>query len=97
MGTKRQPQRFDGYAKAGPDEPLFTLLARDPLAPFLVSIWSSLRYGDQEAAQAKFAAMLERAAPLYSVSPDITKADEALACAMAMFEWAKHQVNGGNG
>ncbi len=42
MGTKNQPGTFDCYSKAEPDEPLFTLLARDPLAPQLVRLWSDL-------------------------------------------------------
>lgn len=43
MGTKRQPGQFDCYSKAEPDEPLFTLLARDPLAPILVQLWADMR------------------------------------------------------
>jgi hypothetical protein len=31
MGTKSNPGPFDCYAKAEPDEPMFVLLARDPL------------------------------------------------------------------
>lgn len=42
MGTKNRPGRFDCYAKADPDEPLFVLLARDPLAPLLVDFWAML-------------------------------------------------------
>ena len=64
------------------------LLARDPLAPFLVSIWSSLRNGDFEAANVKFDAMLGRAALQYGPAPDVDKANEALDCAFAMFDWA---------
>lgn len=71
------------------DEPRFTLLASDPLAPFLVSIWSSLRYGDLAAADVKFGAMLERAAGHYVVEPDVERASEALDCAMAMFAWRR--------
>lgn len=40
MGTKLQPGRFDCYKAAEPAEPLFTLLARDPLAPALVMEWA---------------------------------------------------------
>ncbi len=43
MGTKRKPGKFDCYEKAAPDEPMFTLLARDPLAPMLVRLWADLR------------------------------------------------------
>jgi len=43
MGTKDQPGMFDCHAVALPDEPTFTLLARDPSAPLLVQIWAALR------------------------------------------------------
>jgi hypothetical protein len=87
MGTKNNPGFFDCYDKAEPDEPMFVLLARDPLAGFLTSIWSKLRYGDIEAAQVVFAAMCDRAAPRYTVEPDVDKASEALDCSLAMFKW----------
>lgn len=40
MGTKSNPGEFDCYAKAAPDEPMFVLLPRDPLAPDLVREWA---------------------------------------------------------
>jgi hypothetical protein len=43
MGTKNNPGEFDCYAAAAPDEPMFILLARDPLAPILVDLWAMLR------------------------------------------------------
>jgi hypothetical protein len=43
MGTKLNPGQFDCYANAQPDEPMFILLARDPLAPLLVDLWAQLR------------------------------------------------------
>jgi hypothetical protein len=43
MGTKNNPGKYDCYEAAGPDEPMFILLARDPLAPILVDLWASLR------------------------------------------------------
>lgn len=44
MGTKNNPPpKFDCYAKAEPDEPMFVLLGRDPLASFLVGIWVAAR------------------------------------------------------
>jgi len=39
MGTKAAPGRFDGYGKAEDDEPVFTLLGRDPVAPKLIREW----------------------------------------------------------
>ena len=43
MGTKNNPGKFDCYANAEPDEPMFVLLARDPMAPILVRLWADLR------------------------------------------------------
>lgn len=43
MGTKNNPGPFDCYAKADPDEPMFVLLGRDPLAPILVRLWIEFR------------------------------------------------------
>jgi hypothetical protein len=48
MGTKNNPGAFDCYAKADPDEPMFTLLARDRHAPTLVWLWALLREIDSE-------------------------------------------------
>lgn len=43
MGSKDNPGRFDCYANALPDEPMFILLARDPSAPRLIEIWAEER------------------------------------------------------
>lgn len=43
MATKANPGPFDCYKAAADDEPMFILLARDPLAPILVRLWSELR------------------------------------------------------
>lgn len=43
MGTKNNPGRFDCYANALPDEPIFTLLARDPDFWWHVHKWSKRR------------------------------------------------------
>jgi len=42
MGTKNNPSIYDCYSKAKSDEPMFVLLARDPLAPSLVRLWADL-------------------------------------------------------
>lgn len=39
MGTKNNPGVFDCYANALPDEPMFVLLARDPLFGKYVFRW----------------------------------------------------------
>lgn len=59
MGTKNNPGEFDCYANAEPDEPMFVLLARDPLAPLLVEMWAMMRditHGDEKVAEAKVCA-----------------------------------------
>lgn len=43
MGTKSNPLPGDCYSRALPDEPLFTLLARDPTAPACVAFWATNR------------------------------------------------------
>lgn len=43
MGTKANPAPNDCYEKALPDEPMFTLLARDPDAFRVVEFWAQLR------------------------------------------------------
>ena len=43
MGTKNQPGVYDCYSKAEPDEPMFVLLGRDPVASILVEEWARLR------------------------------------------------------
>ena len=43
MGTKSKPGKFDCHDAALPDEPRFTLLARDQSAPALVRDWAAKR------------------------------------------------------
>lgn len=90
MGTKNNPGKFDCYAKAEPDEPMFTLLGRDPQAAHLVSVWSKIRMGDHEAARRVFEHLLS-VAPNYprEGTTDADKAIEAMDCSLRMFEYAK--------
>lgn len=48
MGTKNNPDSYDCYTNADPDEPMFVLLGRDKHAPTLVWLWSLLRELDSE-------------------------------------------------
>lgn len=89
MGSKQDPGLFDCHAAALPDEPMFILLGRDPLAPFLTSIWSAVRMADWEKAGVVFDTMLKRAGDQYAAAPDVDKAIEAMSCSTAMFEWRK--------
>jgi len=43
MGTRNNPGKFDCYHEACPDEPMFVLLGRDPLAGSLVRLWARYR------------------------------------------------------
>ena len=43
MSTKNNPGKFDCYANAEPDEPMFILLGRDKHAPLLAKLWADLR------------------------------------------------------
>jgi hypothetical protein len=43
MGSKNEPGKFDCYANALPDEPMFVLLARDPDFERLVKEWAVRR------------------------------------------------------
>ena len=43
MSTKANPSPNDCYTKALPDEPMFTLLGRDPAAPYVVIFWCKMR------------------------------------------------------
>ncbi len=46
MGTKENPGQYDCYAHALPDEPMFTLLGRDPDFERLVLKWARRRLRD---------------------------------------------------
>lgn len=75
MGTKNHPGKFDCYANALPDEPMFILLARDPAAPFLVRAWAERRQADMQAGTRP--------------AGDLAMVGEAEECATAMAEWRK--------
>ncbi len=50
MGTKNNPGKYDCYANAEPDEPLFVLLARDVTAQYFVAAWVAVQCGDMSTA-----------------------------------------------
>lgn len=83
MGTKNNPGEYDCYAKAEPDEPIFVLLGRDPLAPELVRMWAEERQG-----------MIDRGEKPASDAAKIEEA-EALAAEMEAW-WRKREEARGN-
>lgn len=87
MGTKNNPGEFDCYNRAEPDEPRFTLIGRDRLAGHLVSLWSKVRNGDPEAANAVFNDMMLKHSVGYCRNPDVEAASEAMECSIAMFRF----------
>ncbi len=74
MGTKNNPGKFDCYANAAPDEPMFILLGRDPHAHAAVRRWADDR-------QAMIVAGLKP-------ESDMDMVTEARDCANAMEEFA---------
>lgn len=91
MGTKRNPGKYDCYDAADYDEPLFTLLARDPLAPMLVSLWAAIRAGDRETAYKIVTHFLDQHGNRYVRAPEHEKAAEALRCSTTMVKWQKRK------
>ena len=55
MATKNNPGKFDCYANAHPDEPMFVLLGRDKQAPKAIREWIRLRKESGEKDPEKFA------------------------------------------
>jgi len=78
MATKNNPGRYDCYANADPDEPIFVLLGRDRDAPNAVRQWAydrgqAISRGEKPA-------------------EDMAMVVEARACADAMEKYAQARV-----
>lgn len=86
MGTKNNPGKFDCHAKAEPNEPLFTLLGRDPLAHGLVELWVHLRAGDVASAVFCFGYLVALTRKLPPETSQV-KLAEAMSCAADMRGW----------
>jgi len=74
MGTKSNPGRFDCYANAGDDEPMFILLGRDPHGHAAVRKWADDRMAMIHAGQ--------------KPETDVHMVKEARECADAMEQYA---------
>jgi len=71
-----------------PGEPEFKLLARDPLAPFIVAMWAALRKGDTASALALFSDCVSDAAYNYRHNPSSnSKVNGASEIAQEMNNW----------
>jgi hypothetical protein len=81
MGTKNNPGKFDCFANAEPDEPMFVLLARDVAAPIVVELWAAEREALINAGK--------------KPESDRAMVDEAHHCASQMRSWrARHRKAG---
>lgn len=89
MATKNNPGQFDCHGKADPDEPIFTLRAKDPTAAWLVEIWRGLRAGNVDHAREHLnaAVLIMSMRPDKIVPLDSPKSQEAQACGVSMIEW----------
>lgn len=88
MATKEFVGPVDCLGAALADEEYFLLLARDPLAPWLVAIWASIRLGDFKSASANYQRMFDGGLlDFYKRNPDAAKAIEAMDVAQRMREW----------
>jgi hypothetical protein len=78
MGSKNKPGKFDCFANALPDEPMFHLLARDPDFARLVRLWADRREADIGCGER----------PL----DDMAMVQEARDCASAGEEWRRRNM-----
>lgn len=98
MTTKANPGKFDCHAKAADDEPLFTLRAKDPIAPQLVLIWKAIRAGRYQEAEFQLKMATRRWDLALATEgrtilpPDSAKAIEAVQCATDMAVWHRDNV-----
>ena len=95
MGTRNNPGRYDCYAKAEDDEPLFTLLGRDPQGGNLVDMWGLLRAKDERGARRLFEKMLECAFATGPKPGDAMKIVEANHVAADMRDFRKARRENG--
>jgi hypothetical protein len=94
VGTKNNPGEFDCFSYAEADEPMFTLLARDPTADCFVDAWVAIRCGDVDGAKRL---MDEAAKELAKAGKPVKertdrKMVEAHQCARAMRTWLQSRL-----
>ena len=88
MGTKNNPGKYDCYAKADPDEPVFTLRGKDVSAPYLVRMWAAVRQG--RFLEVHRIEQQMRADPrVNALTGQCEKFDECESVAVAMEQWRR--------
>jgi hypothetical protein len=78
MGTKNNPGKFDCYANALPDEPMFIVLARDPEFADLVRRWGRRRRNQIDSGERP--------------ETDSAMVDEAYKCATEGARWRRENM-----
>jgi len=91
MGTKNNPGNYDCYAKADPDEPIFTLRGKDVSAPYLVRMWAAVREGNFALATS-IVTQMESDPRITALIGQCEKFDECKIVAEDMQEW-RHQLD----
>ncbi|CAN1559472.1 PIN_EXO1 domain containing protein [Caulobacteraceae bacterium] len=95
MSSKIEPSQFDAYSKAETDEPFFTLLARDPIAPALVEAWAYLRSGQIGAAEIAFKQAVDAATHIDPQMPGEAQIRSAFEVADDCRQWARSKMVSG--
>jgi hypothetical protein len=94
MTSKSAPGQYDAYEKAEGDEPLFTLLARDPVAPPLIEAWAYLRSGQLGAAEIAFRKAIDSATTIDPQPPGDSQIISAFRVAEECRDWRKDKLLG---
>lgn len=92
MNNKLEPSEFDAYQKAQSDEPFFTLLARDPMAPSLIEAWAYLRSGQIGAAEIAFKQAIDAATYIDSQMPGEAQIRSAFEVAENCRDWLRSKL-----
>jgi hypothetical protein len=95
MSTKDDPSQFDAYAKAEADEPVFTLLGRDPMAPSLIEAWAYLRSGQIGAAEIAFRQAMDAATHVQPQMPGEAQIRSAFEVAEECRTWMRSKLVSG--
>lgn len=84
--TKTDPKRYDCWANAKEDEPVFVLLARDPVAWLLVMQWAGIRQALGKTAPEQIADAEECAREMATYCDSIGKSVDRTIAHTAFFE-----------
>ncbi len=87
-----EPSEFDAYQKAEADEPSFTLLARDPMAPSLIEAWAYLRSGQIGAAEIAFKQAIDAATHVNPQMPGEAQIRSAFEVAENSRNWYRARL-----